>query len=90
LKRRTALAILGSTLAATACTPQQIADWASWHEKDPLAAEEFASLPGVQEHLRLDTDQDGVVEPDASDADESAPARSALGGGTVWDRLAQF
>jgi hypothetical protein len=90
LKRFIPLAICGPLIAVTVgCTPEQIDDWIDWHEEDPAAAQEFLAIPAVQDHLRLDTDHDGVVEPDARDADESAPARPSNGGNTVWDRLAQ-
>ena len=89
LKRFIPIALAGPLiLLGAACTPQQVADWVAWNERDPAAAQEFANLEWVQQNLALDTDHDGVVEPDAP-ADESAPARSSSGGGTVWDRLAQ-
>ena len=77
--RRWAVGV-GAALAlstATACTPQQIAEWVDWHDRDPAAAEEFAKLPAIQALLREGAQQT-----------RSAP-RPSTGGNTVWDRLAQ-
>jgi len=92
LKRFIPLALCGPLIAITVgCTPEQVQDWVEWHDQDPVAAEEFANLPAVQDLLRLDTDQVGVVEPDAPERSEPQAARSSGGGGgnSVWDRLAQ-
>ena len=72
------LVLVGVIAALTsACTPQQIADWVAWNERDPAAAQEFANQPWVQELL-------------ARPAQQARPAsaqRTGQGGG-VWDRLA--
>jgi len=84
LKRFIPLAICGPLIALCACTPQQIADWVAWNERDPAAAQEFANLPAVQENLRLDTDGDGLVEPDAP-AESSGLTNNH---GSRWDSIA--
>lgn len=76
------------------CTPEQLQGWIVWYQADPNAATEFANQEWVQENLRLDWDQDGVVEPEAAPEPEqqseperaSVPASSRVG---VWDRIAQ-
>ena len=91
--RRVVPVVLG-VCALTACTPTQITKWVEWWEQDPAAAEAFAHEPWVQENLRMDTDRDGVVEPDAPEPDWHAgdtpdsPDPETSGGGTVWDRVA--
>jgi hypothetical protein len=60
----------GVLLAATACTPQEIAGWVDWHNQDPAAAEAFANLPEVQANLHGG----------AQAAPEEAPAPEAQSG----------
>jgi hypothetical protein len=79
LKRFIPLVICGPLILATAaCTPQQIADWVAWNERDPAAAQEFARLPEVQASL-------------ASGEHEQQASTSGLTNnhGSRWDRIAQ-
>jgi len=69
-----ALVVLG---ALSACTPEEVSHWRAWHDVDPVAAEEFANLPEIQQAAQA-TQQAVRVE---------APEYSS--GNTVWDRLAQ-
>jgi resuscitation-promoting factor RpfB len=69
-----ATALIGAT---TACTPQQIAAWVAWNEQDPVAAQEFARRPEVQQDLR------------ESQSRPSGGGGGGSGGNGVWDRLAQ-
>jgi hypothetical protein len=82
------LLIAGAALiGATACSPEQVQWWVGWHAQDPAAAEQWAAND-CGALCTNDTDNDGVVEPDAP----AAPARSSGGGGgggDVWDQLAQ-
>ena len=72
-KRVAATAV--ALIALTGCTRQEIATWVAWADEAPEAAAVYANRPDVQESLIHDTDQDGVIEPDAppAPAGESAP-----------------
>ena len=73
----------GVLLAATACTPQEIAGWVQWHERDPAAALEFAHSPEVQadfatnEHIQQERSSGG------------GGGGGGGGGNSVWDQLAE-
>jgi len=62
-------------VAATA-VQQEIAQWVAWADEAPEAAAVYANRPDVQESLIHDTDQDGVIEPDAP---PPAPAATISG-----------
>lgn len=75
-RRLIPLLICGPLIAATtACTPQEVANWVAWNEQDPVAAQEFARLPQIQEALAR--------------AQQSAAQPTRNSQGSVWDRLAE-
>ena len=52
--------VVSTIIILTGCTQRQIADWVAWHDRDPVAAEEFANLPAIQALLhKADTSSDG-------------------------------
>lgn len=70
--------IAAGLMTLTACTPAEIKAWLVWHEYAPEQAEEWAARPEVQESLKHDWDQDGVIEPDPAPAVRvSAPSPSS-------------
>jgi hypothetical protein len=73
-------ALIVAAAAATAgCTPAQFAAWDEWYDQDPQAAVEYANRDDVQDNIRLDTNHNGIIEPDAPARQEReatpAPAR---------------
>ena len=84
MKRLIAIAALG--VALTGCTIDEIETWLAWRTVDPVAADTYAALPSVQEHLRVDWDNDGVMEPDPpppTTVPAAGPRVSASASGTA-------
>jgi hypothetical protein len=76
---RTPLLVAGIALAATACSPREIAQWEAWHAKDPAAATAYANKPSVQAQLRAH-----------AKPHHEATARAASGhSGVNWDAVAR-
>ena len=75
IRRLIPLMICGPLIAATGCTSQQIADWVSWNERDPAAAQEFANIPAVQASLATGDHEDRAP----AQATQAAPEPSSLG-----------
>lgn len=62
------------------CTPREIRGWVAWHDRDPVAAEEFARLPEVQQSLA-----DGIA---ASQFAEKS-GNDSSGWSVNWDGVAR-
>jgi hypothetical protein len=91
----------GLVALTAACSPAQTAAWIDWHADDPDAAVDWA-VNRCGELCTNDTNNNGVVEPDATtparesddsndndDDGSSSSSSSSSSGGSVWDAIAE-
>ena len=69
--------ITGIMLLSVGCTNRQLSQWIDWHNQDPVAAEEFANRPEIQQQLNSGSSR------------ENNSTQTNTQRGDVWDRLAE-
>ncbi|MET0786495.1 MAG: transglycosylase family protein [Paenisporosarcina sp.] len=71
-------------VSLTGCTYAELMGWKEWHERDPVAAVEFANLPEVQAEFANATERAVRLGPVGPPSTDPPPVVW-----TVWDRLAE-